>query len=225
MKVYISGYRDHWISPYTILKFVCFWEKDDDVFYNHEDKPGHRYTKWVNLLMPFCTAWHKFLDFVHPKINYVKIDRWDTWSMDHTLADIILPMLRQLQKDKHGAPFVDDKDVPKGLGLRSTEAPPKENEWDTDENHFKRWDWVLDEMIFAFECKVDDSWQDEFRSGEFDYKTVACAWDDAGKATMYKWEDGPNHTYKCDYVGMKKVEKRIQNGFALFGKYYQNLWD
>jgi hypothetical protein len=80
-------------------------------------------------------------------------------------------------------------------------------------------------MIFAFECKVDDSWQDEFRSGEFDYKTVACAWDDAGKATMYKWEDGPNHTYKCDYEGMKKVEKRIQNGFALFGRYYQNLWD
>ena len=30
MKVYINGYRDHWISPYTILKFVCFWEKDDD---------------------------------------------------------------------------------------------------------------------------------------------------------------------------------------------------
>ena len=80
-------------------------------------------------------------------------------------------------------------------------------------------------MIFAFECKTDDSWQDAFRSGEFDQKTVACAWDDNGKATMYKWEDGPNHTYKCDYVGMKKVEKRIQNGFVLFGRYYQNLWD
>jgi hypothetical protein len=36
---------------------------------------------------------------VHPEIKYVKIDRYDTWSMDHTLADIILPMLKQLQKD------------------------------------------------------------------------------------------------------------------------------
>jgi hypothetical protein len=225
MKIYISNYRNHWLSPYTVLKAVCFWEKDDDVFYDHEDTGTGPYVKWVKRLMPFCTAWNKFLDIVHPKIDYIKIDRYDTWSMDHTLGHIALPMLQQLQRTKHGSPFVDDKDVPKGLGLRSTEAAPKENKWDTDDNHHKRWDWVLNEMIFAFEHKLDDSWQDAYRSGEFDHKTVACEWDENGKATMYKWEDGPNHTYKCDYAGMQKVEKRIQNGFALFGKYYQNLWD
>jgi hypothetical protein len=154
MKIYKSNYRYHWVSPYTILKAVCFWEKDDDVFYNHEDTPGHKYDKWVARLEPICKAWMKFLDFVHPKINYVKIDRYDTWSMDHTLADIILPMLKQLKTTKHGSPSVDDQDVPEGLGLRSTEAGPKENEWDTDDNWFKRWDWVLDEMIFAFEHTI-----------------------------------------------------------------------
>jgi hypothetical protein len=223
MKIYKSKYRNHWVSPYTILKAVCFWEKDDDVFYNHEDKPGHKYDRWVNRLEPFSKAWMKFLDFVHPQINYVKIDRYDTWSMDHTLADIVLPMLKQLKDSKHGAPYVDDLDVPEEL--RSTSAPAKENEWDTDDNHFKRWDWVLAEMIFAFECKVDDSWQEAFSSGEFDQKTVACEWDANGKAKMYKREDGPNHTYTCDYEGMKVVEERIQNGFRLFGRYYQNLWD
>ena len=202
---------------------ICFWEKDDDVFYNHEDVPGHKYDKWVNFLNPFCVAWQKFLDFVHPEIKYVKIDRWDTWSMDSTLADIILPMLKQLQKDKHGSPFVDDEDVPEEL--KSTSAPPKENEYDTDANHFKRWDYVLNEMIFAFECKVDDSWQDKFSSGEFDKKTVACQWDENGKAKMYEWIDGPNHTYKLDFDGMQEVQKRITNGFRLFGKYYENLWD
>ena len=223
MKVYRSNYRHHWVSPYTILKVICFWEKDDDVFYNHEDVPGHKYDKWVNFLNPFCVAWQKFLDFVHPEIKYVKIDRWDTWSMDSTLADIILPMLKQLQKDKHGSPFVDDEDVPEEL--KSTSAPPKENEYDTDANHFKRWDYVLNEMIFAFECKVDDSWQDKFSSGEFDKKTVACQWDENGKAKMYEWIDGPNHTYKLDFDGMQEVQKRITNGFRLFGKYYENLWD
>ena len=223
MKIYKSKYRNHWVSPYTILKAVCFWEKDDAVFYNHEDKPGHKYDQWVNRLEPFSKAWMKFLDFVHPQINYVKIDRYDTWSMDHTLADIVLPMLKQLKDSKDGAPYVDDLDVPKEL--RSTSAPAKENEWDTDDNHFKRWDWVLAEMIFAFECKVDDSWQEAFSSGEFDQKTVACEWDANGKAKMYKCEDGPNHTYTCDYEGMKVVEERIQNGFRLFGRYYQNLWD
>jgi hypothetical protein len=223
MKIYISNYRNHWLSPYTILKTVCFWEKDDDVFYDHEDTGKGPYVKWVNFLNPVCGALHKFLDFVHPKIDYIKIDRYDTWSMDHTLGHIALPMLRQLQQTKQGSPFVDDKDVPKEL--RSTSAPPKGAEWDTDDNHHLRWDWVLNEMIFAFEHKLDDSWQDAYRSGEFDHKTVACAWDENGKATMYEWQDGPNHTYKCDYEGIKKVEKRIQNGFVLFGKYYQNLWD
>ena len=222
MKVYISGYRNHWISPYTILKKVCFWEKDDGVFYNLEDKPNHKYDKWIHRLDPICMAIQKVLDFIHPRIEYVKIDRYDTWSMDHTLANIILPMLKQLRDSKHGAPYVDDEDVPKELW--SIHSFPTE-EYGTDGNHFKRWDWVLDEMIFAFECKNDDTWQEAFSSGVSDHKSVACKWDENGKATMYQMVDGPNHTYKCDYEGMKVVEDRIQNGFRLFGKYYQALWD
>ena len=223
MKVYINKYRNHWISPYHILKFVCFWEKDDDVFYNHEDELHHKYQKWVDRLDPLCKALQSFLDFVHPKVDYVKIDYRDTWSMDHTLGLIALPMLKQLQTKKHGAPFVDDEDVPEEL--KSTSAPAKENEWDTDDNHFKRWDWVMDEMIFAFEHHLNKDWEEAYRSGEFDHKTVACEWDENGKAKMFKLEEGPNHTYKCDYDGMKIVEDRIRNGFKLFGKYYQNLWD
>ena len=157
----------------------------------------------------------------------VKIDRWDTWSMDHTLSYIILPMLRQLKETKHGAPFTDDEDVPEHL--RSTAAEPKENEWDTDSNHFLRWDWVMDEMIYAFECQLDDSWEDAFRSGNFD--TVWLPVDRDGNpvpesdAKLYQMADGPNHTYQCDYEGMKVVQTRISNGFRLFGKYYQGLWD
>jgi len=205
---------------------ICFWEKDDDVFYNHEDVPGHKYDKWVDFLNPFCVSWQKFLDFVHPEIKYVKIDRWDTWSMDHTLADIILPMLKQLQKSKHGSPSVDDEDVPSPLRSTAPGARDRcENEWDSDEHFHERWTYVLGEMIFAFECKVDDSWSNKFSSGEFDKKTVACKWDENGKATMYEWIDGPNHTYELDFEGMQEVQKRITNGFRLFGKYYESLWD
>ena len=150
-------------------------------------------------------------------------------SLDNTLAHIILPMLKQLKATTHGAPFVDDEDVPEGIGLRSTEAEPKEDEYNVDSNHFKRWNWVLDEIIFAFECKIDDSWQDAFRSGDFDHVLVPV--DREGNevakedAELFRMTDGPNHTYKCDYEGMKVVETRIQNGFRLFGRYYQNLWD
>ena len=80
-------------------------------------------------------------------------------------------------------------------------------------------------MIFAFERKNDDSWQETFHSGVIDHKSVACAWDENGKPKMFRLDEGPNHTYKCDYEGMKLVEDRIQNGFRLFGKYYSSLWD
>ena len=223
MKVYISSYRNHWLSPYHILEFVCFWEKNNDVFYNLEDKPNAPYEKWVNFLDPICKAMAKVMDVIHPKVDYVKIDYWDTWSMDHTLGQIALPMLKQLKDKKHGSPCVDDEDVPEEL--KSTSAPAKENEWDVDGNHFKRWDWVMDEMIFAFEHHLNKEWEEAYRSGESDHKSVACKWDETGKPKLFRLEEGPNHTYKADYEGMRVVEDRIKNGFRLFGKYYQGLWD
>lgn len=208
MKVYFSGYRNHWLSPYIILEKVFFWREID------YDEPIIE--KWSNRLNPICVAAHKFLDFVHPKIEYVKIDSYDTWSMDSTLAKIIYPMLVQLNEKKHGAPFTDDEDVPEEL--RSTSAPAKENEWDTDENHFKRWDWVMGEMIWAFHQKNID-WEEQYRTGEMDIVWVK---DKDGTSEMTR---GPNDTYKCDYDGMKVHQARIDNGIRLFGKYYSGLWD
>ena len=240
MKVYLSKPRDHWISPYTMLDYVFWWtdwskcsrDKSIESALNAERKYVEHpewVEKWSERLVPVSQAIAWVLDRVHPEIKVVKIDYWDTWSMDHTLSPIILPMLRQLKEVKHGSPHVEDEDVPDGLGLRSTEAGPKENDWDTDENWFKRWDWVMGEMIFAFECKVDDSWEEAFRKGDIDtlWVPVDVAGNEVprGEHKYYQMKDGPKNTYKCDYEGMKKVEARIQNGFRLFGKYYQSLWD
>jgi hypothetical protein len=219
MKIYTSKYRNHWLSPYTILEKVFFWREID------YDEPIIE--KWSDRLLPLCQAWAKFLDFVHPEIKYIKIDKYDTWNMDTTLGNIILPMLKQLQATKHGSPFVDDEDVPEEL--KSTSAPAKENEWDTDDNHFKRWDYVLNEMIFAFDHKINREWEDAYRSGEHDMLWVPVDKDGnevpKGDHQFFQMKRGPNDTYKCDYDGIQEVEKRIANGFRLFGKYYQGLWD
>ena len=131
------------------------------------------------------------IDIPHPyeidSAGYqVTIHPWDTWSMDHTLSYIIVPMLKQLQETKHGAPNTDDEDVPEKL--RSTSAPKKENEWDTDDNHFRRWDWIINEMIWAFEYKLNN------------FDTIMDKDREAAQA-------------------------RMTNGFRLFGKYYESLWD
>ena len=133
-----------------------------------------------------------FLDKREQKIK-VRIDRWDTWSMDYTLAPIILPMLVQLKATKHGAPFVDLKYVPKELHGKKLTKKQKEN-GEVDDKHFERWDWVLDEMIYAFDCK-------------------------ANKDDVYMRFD------INDREGMKAEQERISNGFRLFGKYYESLWD
>ena len=218
---------DHWLSPYKILKAVCFWENDSDVFYGHG-----KYKKWIELLTPISYWLMKFLDIVHPQIDYVKINDFDTWSVDFTLAPIILEMLKRLKANKQGSPTVNLEDVPEDLRATNTESYSDQSCFDfyQKESNFvyqpvhDRWSWVLDEMIFAFEHIVDDSWKEIFRSGIIDHKRVECAWDETGKATMYRLEKGPKHTYECDYDGMFKVENRIQNGLRLFGTYYQGLW-
>lgn len=151
----------------------------------------------------------------------VQIDPWDTWSMDYTLALIVHPMLVQLQDTKHGSPFVDDEDVPEEL--KSTSAPAKENEHDTDDNHHKRWEWVLDEMIWSFAQHIDDDAEDKFHTGKSDIRFEKVKTPDG--IVAYEMKEGPNHTHVFDKEGWDKWNERKQNGFRLFGKYYQALWD
>lgn len=152
------------------------------------------------------------------RVMKIHIHDYDVWSMDNTLAHIILPMLKKLKESKRGAPCVDDEDVPEEL--RSTAAEPKENEWDTDSNHFKRWDWALDEMIHTFECEVNEEWEDQFYSGKSD-----IFWEKTDDGKFYQMKNGPNHTFKVDREGMNKAWERRKNGLRLFAKYYHGLWD
>jgi len=135
----------------------------------------------------------------------VRIDPWDTWSMDATLALIVHPMLKQLKKTKHGAPYVDDEDVPEHL--RTSAAKPKKNDWDVDEFHFKRWDWVLSEIIWAFGEEVKDK--------EPNFWIEKPKWN----------KDGIVKSGTLDKEKMDKYFGRKKNAFRLFGKYYENLWD
>ena len=218
MKIYITKPRHHWVSPYTICEKICFWREID------YDEP---WVKRVNkILTPVCELWQKFLDIVHPEIKYIKIDPWDSWSMDYTLSPIILPMLRQLQKTKHGAPNVDDEDVPAGLRSTTKSAQKAKKEvGDTDGNHFKRWDWVMEELIWTFEQLSDDDWEDQYFSGTTDYKWVPSEVDGEGKVLTYEMKKGPKDTRKWDKKNWLNHNARIQDGLRLFGKYYRNLWD
>jgi hypothetical protein len=92
-------------------------------------------------------------------------------------------------------------------------AQPKENEWDTDSLHFMRWDWVLDEMIWAFEQKVNDEADSQF----FDHSEVDCS--------KNPWDSDSYKKVKYDKEGHQAWQDRKANGFRLMGKYFEALWD
>lgn len=152
----------------------------------------------------------------------IRIDYWDTWNLAENLALIIHPALVRLKEIKHGAPDTDDEDVPEEL--RSTNAAPKKNEWDTDSLHFVRWNWILDEMIWAF-SQLNIDWEDQYWSGKSDryFEELPETLENGEK--LYEWKEGPLNTLKCDYEARKVHGDRIQNGLRLFGKYYLSLWD
>jgi hypothetical protein len=237
MKVHIGPHKN-WFGPYQLAEKILFWipkEKDEYGFPHTADRV-HNFGEWLahgsvetDPEVGEVSKWgkdrpitwiYKLLRWIDSKKKRkirVRIDRYDTWGMDDTLAHIILPMLKQLKASKHGSPYVADEDVPEHL--RSTAAPAKANNYDIDDNHHARWEWVLDEMIFAFQNKVDGDWEDQFTTGEHDYQSVK---QEDGNYLMVR---GPNHTAETDWDAQKAYAKRIQNGFRLFGTYYEGLWD
>ena len=136
----------------------------------------------------------------------IKIDKWDSWNADHTLALIIHPVLVQLKKDTHGYPGVE--------GMTA-----------------KKWNVILEKMIFAFNELKKDDWMDQFYSGESDVLIEYCdknakkvAKDDP-KCVGSTMKKGSKDTTKFDKRGYAAQYKKIVEGTMLFGKYYQHLWD
>ena len=131
-----------------------------------------------------------------PRKESIHIHDYDTWNMDHTLALIALPMLKQLKETKHGVPYMDYEDMPEHLQYIGRQYDQRAvsdlfNEWDDFDQEFERqvevWDWMMDEMIWAMEQVIDD--------------------------------DNEKLEFDIEY------HERIANGLKLFGKYYRSLWD
>ena len=124
MKVYIGPYKS-WFGPYQLAEKLCFWAKKEKDEHGFPKTPDwvHNFGEWLAYgdVKPEPTEENprnifddkrkktllcKFLSWLDSKKTrsiYIKIDRYDTWSMDSTLSMIILPMLKQLKETKHAS--------------------------------------------------------------------------------------------------------------------------
>jgi|TARA_R110000824_G_scaffold89185_2_gene218887 hypothetical protein len=132
----------------------------------------------------------------------VRIDPWDTWNMDQTLSYIILPMLKQLRATKHGAPNVDIEDCPDHLKPTTKEIAAHKNAGEVDMNSLHATS-DSDHFFARWDWVLDEM--------IFSFENIE--W---GRSGLYAPIEQPGST---------EYEARIKNGFALFGKYFQSLWD
>ena len=220
MKVHIGPYINHF-GPYQIAEKILFW-KDK---YDFNDDATQRLGQWLATNRNGKDSWlSKFCRWVDSKKKRkvsIRIDHTDVWSMDNTLAMIIVPMLEKLRESKDGGPCIDDEDVPENI--RSTAAPElteeQKNCGHIDDNHFKRWEWVLNEMIWTFQQHSNDGWEEQYYSGEVDWSLVK---DENSSGSILL--PGPNHTFESDSEGIKQHRERMRIGRILFAKYYESLW-
>lgn len=165
-----------------------------------------------------------------PRKVSVKIESFDTWNLDGTLAKIIYPALLQLKATKHGIPSeFGDVGGEKHLDQQSFDFYEETYDWAFEES-VKRWNEVLDKMIWSFQQLAEVDYDSKYHHGKGEYEFVETNKlypnPITGKMekTFQMVDKNPNeHWY--DYVGHQLHEQRIQEGLELFGKYYRNLWD
>jgi hypothetical protein len=183
MKVYIGPYRD-WFGPYQIADAIFFWVDrrgifpDDDPRHERWDYKAHdKFGDWLNdvkWLVNLC----QWIESKKERKIKVRIDRYDTWSMDHTLALIVHPMLVQLHATNHGYGCVDIEDAPH-IG----EGEHGDNH-SFDSKAHERWNWVMEEMIWTFNALKEDQEYELFH-------TESGGWDhDAMKAHNERIKNG-----------------------------------
>lgn len=202
MKVKIGNYIE-WFGPYQLANALCFWapKKKDEV--GNEEFP-----EWVDKFGDWLSeTWvYPFLQWVYDnkerKVK-VKVDKWDLWSLDHTLALVILPVLIEYRKSKrYGVP----------VGLDIAYIPLEDAE---EDKQMQEWNEILDKMIWSFEQIVNiDGAEDWFwiEKPNFDECEISADYLTAVKG-------------KYDHEAFKKYNEKIQEGLELFGKYFRNLWD
>ena len=202
MKVYMGKYPRSPVSTFKLFKKYIKWSHPEKAWWDVDEKDYTKRDVVVTKTLDFIdnvVLWP--VNFAMKRLHKerkikVRIDPYDLWNADHTLAQIIHPILVGLKESKHGTPWTERKDAPKGK---------KYDDYSIEEERNKgynsaRWEYILDEMIFTFSM---------LKEGDWDFK-------------IYEKYDGWTDEA---FAEREKTQKRIQNGLRLFGRYYQALWD
>jgi len=152
----------------------------------------------------------------------IRIDPWDTNSIEITLARIILPLLLE-HKDR--APSIPSELI-KGIEvvdynqmcfdfIHEDSATPYEQAE-------KEWNEILDKMIWSFQQILTGDWDSNYHhiKPKVDFETMDYISPTTDKLEIFR----AKNEYWYDRVGHELHYQRIREGLELFGKYMLYLW-
>jgi len=151
----------------------------------------------------------------------------DCWSLDHTIAEFVLPRLKVLQKNKHGVPSsVQLSEETKNALSTLSEKEKEEREF---EELQKVWDSILSKMVKSFEFIILDGDDLTIDHSGIEYKFIksithpdCSTMKVVGSEEAVKKYNDSVRLY-CDI--MREREKQIKEGLLLFAEYFRGLWD
>ena len=171
----------------------------------------------------------KFYGWAERRID-VQIERHDTWSLDHTLALIILPALIQLKQSKCGVPSEFVNDISEEYDGQRCFDFMEDDKDEVFEKGCAAWEAALGKMVWAFQQIVTENYDSKYHHGVMDigWEKTDKQYPDPVTGKMegtYKMVDKNPGEHWYDHVGHRLHEERIQEGLELFGKYFRSLWD
>lgn len=221
MKVYLGPYSNRFSGQstrdlYYMLRYVkreYFVEDQEKDFFDCivED--------FIDLYEDFvCPILNRL--FLRQRKEKVRIDYYDSWGADHTIALIAHPLLVQLRESKHGTPATEAVDLPEGFDT-------------SDDKHYngtysqRAWDYILGEIIWALhEVANEYPGKEEYHFNSDQLKMESVPLENGLSEIKMNYQKDPSKPpYYVDRKGEEEYEKRIDNGLRLLGKYFRNLWD
>ena len=134
MKVSISTFVE-WIGPYQLARKITLGLLPE--------KYEHAFGDWLADINWLCNFLQWNYNRKERRIK-VHIDRWDLWSLDYSLAYIIVPALKKFKDELNGCPVcLEDVDLPPHI----VNMP----EDDSFSKYHAGWEWMINEMIEGFE--------------------------------------------------------------------------
>lgn len=191
--------------------------------------PIYRHTKYKLVNTLFCTPWNAAIGFLHDKFGkFAHVSSRDLWSLDYTLSHLLVQsMIKFRDAERDGYGFVALEDAPEHLRAEKTD-----DLW--DEKAKERYDWMLNEVIFALEEVANGN----DGSSEFFPATIgSLKIDSLDEKILNPFTGEMEETFsisfneamdelsaEMDWKGYTAYLDRVRNGLTLFGKYYQSFW-